>query len=94
MAIEDAVVLADRLASAATSEAGLAAGLADYVQARRDRTARMIKTASANREAKTAGPIRRRVNDAVMPFALRHFYEKATAWLYTEAPPLRSRSPR
>jgi hypothetical protein len=44
----------------------------------------MIKAASANRDAKTAGPIGRVIRDAVMPFALRHFYEKGTAWLYTD----------
>jgi 2-polyprenyl-6-methoxyphenol hydroxylase-like FAD-dependent oxidoreductase len=80
MAIEDAVVLAARLTGASTLEAGLA----DYVQARQARTAKMIKTASANREAKTAGPIGRRVRDVVMPIVLRHFYERATGWLYTD----------
>jgi 2-polyprenyl-6-methoxyphenol hydroxylase-like FAD-dependent oxidoreductase len=80
MAIEDAVVLAARLTGASTLEAGLA----DYVQARQARTAKMIKTASANREAKTAGPIGRRVREVVMPIVLRHFYERATGWLYTD----------
>lgn len=90
MAIEDAVVLAERLAAAMKPDTQLSqpmgadAGLADYVQARRDRTAKMIKAASANRDAKTAGPVARQMRDVMMPFFVRHFYERATAWLYAD----------
>jgi len=88
MAIEDAVVLADRLADATS----LDAGLADYVRVRRARTAKMSKTATANRDAKTAGALARRMNDVLMPFFIRHFYEKATAWLYADLELGRARS--
>jgi salicylate hydroxylase len=85
MAIEDAVVLADRLSPAARSGSAedLKTGLEQYVQLRQARTAKMVKTGAANRDAKTAGPIRRTMNDLIMPFVFRHFYEKATAWLYS-----------
>ncbi len=78
MAVEDAVVLAGLLA---TSPAP--AALAAYDQARRARIGRMAKAASKNRDAKTAGPIRRRLNDVLMSVALRHFHDRATGWLYT-----------
>lgn len=78
MAIEDAVVLAQRLATAPVS-----AALAAYEEARRPRITKMLKASGDNRAMKTRGPIRRRVNDTVMSFGLKHFYEKATAWLYT-----------
>jgi salicylate hydroxylase len=80
MAIEDALVLAKQLDGAANLEAALAG----YAQARRTRTAKMIKAATANRDAKTAGPLARRVSEVMMPFFIRHFYEKATAWLYAD----------
>ncbi|HYQ63634.1 NAD(P)/FAD-dependent oxidoreductase [Actinophytocola sp.] len=75
MAIEDTVVLAQRLA---TDPA-----LAAYDAARRDRIGKMLKAGHDNRaRKKAAGPVRRRVTDAVMSFGLKHFYEKATGWLY------------
>ena len=83
MAVEDAVELGQRLGAVTTSDAAaLEQALAGYVGARRTRTAKMITMANANRDAKTAGPIGRRVNDLIMPFFLRHFFEKNTAWLY------------
>ena len=57
--------------------------LAGYDKQRRLRVAKMVKAASNNRGAKTAGPVQRRLNDLIMPFFFRHFYEKATAWLHT-----------
>jgi salicylate hydroxylase len=78
MAIEDAVVLARSL--------GLAPSIPDaltrYDKARRARVGKMTKAASVNRDAKTKGPIGRRLSDLMMPIVFRHFYQKATGWLY------------
>ncbi|MBW8486458.1 FAD-dependent oxidoreductase [Actinomadura parmotrematis] len=84
MAIEDAAVLAHAL----RARGGVAAGLASYEADRRERVASLVKMAAANRDAKTAGPVARRVRDAVMPVVLRLFYERSTAWLYTREPVL------
>ncbi|ABG97030.1 hypothetical protein RHA1_ro05249 [Rhodococcus jostii RHA1] len=43
----------------------------------------MAKAARTNRDAKTSGPLARRLRDLVMPIAFGHFYERATTWLYT-----------
>ncbi|MGV9771981.1 FAD-dependent monooxygenase [Streptosporangium sp. NPDC003464] len=79
MSIEDALVLAQALAGATT----IPAGLETYARRRRARVARMVKAAGDNRDAKTAGPIGRRLNDLIMPIFFRHFHEKATGWLYS-----------
>ncbi|NDU77004.1 hypothetical protein GWI34_30955 [Actinomadura sp. DSM 109109] len=78
MAIEDAIVLARALRDGAVPDA-----LAVYERERRARVARMVKSAGANRDAKTAGPLARRARNLVMPPAMRLFYERGTAWLYT-----------
>jgi 2-polyprenyl-6-methoxyphenol hydroxylase-like FAD-dependent oxidoreductase len=79
MAIEYAVVLARALAEAdSTGE-----GLAEYDRLRRARIGKMAKAARTNRDAKTSGPLARRLRDLVMPIAFGHFYERATTWLYT-----------
>ncbi|GAA4107138.1 FAD-dependent oxidoreductase [Actinomadura miaoliensis] len=82
MALEDAVVLATALHTAGS----VPRALAEYEARRRARIARMVKAAGANRDAKTAGPIGRRVRSLVMPLVFRYGYERATAWLYTQAP--------
>ncbi|KAB2340999.1 FAD-dependent monooxygenase [Actinomadura rudentiformis] len=79
MAIEDAVVLARSLEDAPDIPAALAA----YDAARRKRIAKMVRSASTNRDAKTAGPVARRVRNVVMPVFVMLFYERATAWLFT-----------
>ncbi|GAA4579739.1 FAD-dependent monooxygenase [Planotetraspora phitsanulokensis] len=79
MAIEDAVVLAQAL----KRNTSTAAALADYDRLRRARIGKMVKMASANREAKKAGPLGRRLSDVFMPVAFRLFYTRATSWLYT-----------
>ncbi|GGL30597.1 FAD-dependent oxidoreductase [Planomonospora parontospora subsp. antibiotica] len=100
MAIEDAVVLgralreeirADRGAEGRGSGSGggaregaVAAALARYDRERRARLTKMARAASANRDAKTAGPVGRRMNELIMPLVLRHFYERTTGWLYAE----------
>ncbi|MFC5746789.1 FAD-dependent oxidoreductase [Actinomadura rugatobispora] len=78
MAVEDAVVLA----RAAATEPTVPTALAAYERDRRARTAKLVRMAAANRDAKTAGPVARRVQNIVMPLALRVFYERSTAWLY------------
>jgi 2-polyprenyl-6-methoxyphenol hydroxylase-like FAD-dependent oxidoreductase len=79
MAIEDAIVLTQRLAAEPVHSA-----LAAFEQARRPRINKMLKAGQDNRaRKKAAGPVRRRVTDAVMSFGLKHFYGKATSWLYT-----------
>lgn len=82
MAIEDAVVLARWLRQADTVEAALAG----YDQDRRARTGKLARSAAANRDAKTAGPIAGRMRDLMMPFFFNRFYGKATSWLYTYDP--------
>lgn len=87
-ALEDALVLARSLAS----EPSAASALAAYDTARAHRTAKMVKAAGGNRDAKTAGPLARRMRDLAMPLGVRLFFERATAWLYThdcgELPPV------
>ena len=79
MAIEDTVVLARRLGTERT----VAAALAAYDEERRERTAKLAKSASANRDAKTAGPVAARIRDLMMPVFFSRMYPKATDWLYT-----------
>jgi hypothetical protein len=44
----------------------------------------MVKAGQDNRaRKKVPGPVRRRVNETVMSFGLKHFYAKAMGWLYT-----------
>lgn len=79
MAAEDAVVLAQQLV-----DAPVPAALAAFEQARRPRITKMLKAGQDNRaRKKAAGPLRRNLTDTVMSFGLKHFYEKATGWLYT-----------
>jgi 2-polyprenyl-6-methoxyphenol hydroxylase-like FAD-dependent oxidoreductase len=82
MAIEDAVVLAQQLATASSIPAALSAD----DRSRRARIAKLVKAASHNRDAKTAGPLGRAAGNLLMPVFFRFFYERATAWLYTHDP--------
>ena len=82
MALEDAVVLGRRLSeSSSVSDA-----LASFTTDRRIRLGKMTKAASANRDAKTAGPVAARLRDLVMPITFNRFYERATGWLYDYDP--------
>lgn len=78
MAIEDAVVLTQRLAAAPVP-----AALTAYEQIRRPRITKMLKAGKDSRARKTRGPVRARLTDTIMSFGIRHFYGKATDWLYT-----------
>jgi 2-polyprenyl-6-methoxyphenol hydroxylase-like FAD-dependent oxidoreductase len=82
MAIEDAVALARALAAAGEVPAALAA----FDRARHDRTGKLAKTAAANRDAKTAGPVATRLRDIFMPFFMGRFYDRATGWLFDYDP--------
>ncbi|HEV2638743.1 MAG TPA: FAD-dependent oxidoreductase [Actinocrinis sp.] len=79
MAIEDAVVLARRLHTEPTIEAALTA----YDQERQPRAGKLAKAATANRDAKTAGPIAAHMRDLITPLFFTRMYPKATDWLYT-----------
>jgi salicylate hydroxylase len=82
MAIEDAVELARQFRRAAT----VAAALAGYEQARRERAGKMAKIAAGNRDAKTAGPAAARLRNLIMPMLFGRLYERATGWLYDYDP--------
>jgi len=91
MAMEDAVVLARELAAADSIPAGLAA----FDRMRHPRSGKLAKTETANRDAKTAGPITTRMREMIMPHVFNRFYEKATSWLYEYDPgSLPARQPR
>jgi 2-polyprenyl-6-methoxyphenol hydroxylase-like FAD-dependent oxidoreductase len=82
MALEDAVVLAREISR---TESILAA-LTSFDEVRGRRLDKMTATASANRDAKIAGPIASRLRNAFMPYFFPRFYEKATGWLYDYDP--------
>ncbi len=91
MAMEDAVVLAAELAAAD----GIPAGLAAFDRQRHPRSGKLAKIETANRDAKTAGPIASRIRELIMPHVFNRFYEKATGWLYDFDPgTLSARQPR
>ncbi|MBE1532321.1 FAD-dependent oxidoreductase [Actinomadura algeriensis] len=81
MALEDAVVLGHELA-AASGDGGVAAALARFDGQRHARTAKLAKSAAANRDAKTSGPVAARLREVFMPLFFNRFYERATGWLY------------
>jgi salicylate hydroxylase len=78
MALEDAVILARRLADNGTIPQALAAFDAE----RQPRAGKMARMEAKNRDAKTAGPIAARMREVIMPHVFSRFYEGATGWLY------------
>jgi 2-polyprenyl-6-methoxyphenol hydroxylase-like FAD-dependent oxidoreductase len=82
MAIEDAIVLGRELAGAGA----ITACLRSFDGLRRERLGKMAKSASANRDTKTAGPLAARMRDLIMPITFNWFYERATGWLYDYDP--------
>lgn len=76
MALEDAVVLADALATHGVH------GLAGYEQARRKRVEKIVTNGARSSSAKIPGPVGRRVQEAMLR-ALFHTVvtEKSTAWI-------------
>jgi 2-polyprenyl-6-methoxyphenol hydroxylase-like FAD-dependent oxidoreductase len=75
LAIEDAVVLAQCLRDAPDA----AAALARYERTRRERVERIVKWAARVNSSKAAGPVGRRIRDAVMPLVLRMTADSAAA---------------
>ncbi len=91
MAMEDAVVRARELAG----EDSVPEALAAFDRQRHARSGKLAKTETANRDAKTAGPIATRMRETIMPHVFGRFYEKATSWLYDyELGSLPARQPR
>ncbi|QFY05828.1 FAD-dependent oxidoreductase [Nonomuraea phyllanthi] len=82
MAVEDAIALARELSATADIPAALAA----FDRIRHDRTGKLARSAAANRDAKTAGPVAARLREIMMPFFFNRFYEKGTGWLYDHDP--------
>lgn len=82
MAIEDAIALAQALGSGS----GLEASLEAYAAQRRPRVKKLLGQAEDNRGMKRAGPIKRRVQAAMMRIFIPLVYEKATGWLYDYRP--------
>jgi salicylate hydroxylase len=82
MAIEDAIALARQL----QARPSVPAALAGFDQVRRARVGKMAKSAAANRDAKTAGPVAARLREMVMPLVFNRMYERATGWLYDYDP--------
>jgi salicylate hydroxylase len=79
MAIEDAIVLAKCLSTVAN----VGEALARYERLRRPRVERVLEGGKANSEAKTLGPLQKRVADLVAPIFFRFFYRRSTEWLFT-----------
>jgi salicylate hydroxylase len=82
MAVEDALALA----AAVQRAPSLPEALAAYEAARRPRVAKVLRTDGGNRGTKRAGPVRRRVQELVMPLVVNHGYARATAWLFDHRP--------
>jgi salicylate hydroxylase len=80
VAMEDAVVLARRLAVAAPGS--IPQALAAFDRERHPRVGKLAKMETSNRDAKTAGPIGARLREMIMPHVFNRFYEKTTGWLY------------
>ncbi|MWB97812.1 FAD-dependent monooxygenase [Agromyces seonyuensis] len=79
MALEDAVVLAARL----RDEATLAAAFASFETARRARVERIVADGARSSSSKTAGPIARIFQDAMLRWVFRHLVtERSTAATY------------
>jgi 2-polyprenyl-6-methoxyphenol hydroxylase-like FAD-dependent oxidoreductase len=78
LAIEDAVLLAKCLRDHPSPTAAVSA----FETLRQPRTARMLKAAGANLDAKVAGPLAARARDIMMPFFFKRFAEKGSAWMY------------
>jgi salicylate hydroxylase len=82
MAIEDALSLAAML----QAEPQVTAALRRYEADRRPRITKVLATAEDSRGAKKAGPVKRRVQAAMMRIFVPMVYEKATGWLYSYEP--------
>ena len=79
MAIEDAIVLAKCL----KSSPNVTEALVRYERFRRPRVERVLEGGKANGEAKTWGPLQKRIADLIAPIFFRFFYRRSTEWLFT-----------
>jgi 2-polyprenyl-6-methoxyphenol hydroxylase-like FAD-dependent oxidoreductase len=79
MAFEDAVVLGQALASAASVPAGLAA----YEEIRRPRVQKVVQAGRRNGSGKAAGPVGAAIRDVMMPPMMRLLYRNGhpQAWI-------------
>jgi 2-polyprenyl-6-methoxyphenol hydroxylase-like FAD-dependent oxidoreductase len=84
IALEDAVVLARAVAAA--GPAGVRVALAAFDAERQARTRKLARTAAANRDVKTAGPVAARLREIMMPVIFPRVFERATGWLYDYDP--------
>lgn len=83
LALEDAVVLAASLREAHEAGAAPASAFAAFESARRARVEKIVADGARSSSAKTAGPVARVFQDAVMRFAFRYLVtEKAMARTY------------
>jgi salicylate hydroxylase len=82
MAVEDGLALAASLQRAGS----VAEALSAFEAARRPRVTKVLRTADGNRGTKQAGPVRRRVQELVMPLVMPVVYARATAWLFDHRP--------
>jgi 2-polyprenyl-6-methoxyphenol hydroxylase-like FAD-dependent oxidoreductase len=81
MALEDAVVLASCLRKVDSTEPSRA--FAAFEAQRRERVERIVAQGARSSSSKTAGPVARVFQDAVLPFVFRHFVTDAgQAWVY------------
>lgn len=81
MALEDAVALASCLRKTTAADPG--AAFAAFEAQRRDRVERIVKQGARTSSSKTAGPIARVFQDAMLRFVFRHVVTDAgQAWVY------------
>ncbi|MBO0926257.1 FAD-dependent monooxygenase [Cellulomonas sp. zg-ZUI199] len=79
IALEDAVVLAQALRDCPDTRTALVT----YEHARRARVERVVSAGARSGSAKIAGPVGRRVQEAVMPLVFRYLVtDRSTAWMY------------
>ena len=82
MAVEDAVVLADALASSRATGPDLAAGLAAYEQRRRARVERIVKAGARSSSSKIPGRVGRVFQEAVLRLVFGVFVtDRSVAWM-------------
>ena len=79
LALEDAVVLAASLRDAGSAEGGFTA----YERVRRSRVEKVVRDGARSSSSKTAGPVGRVVQDAMMRMIFRHVVtDRSQAWKY------------
>lgn len=83
MALEDAVVMASCLKNAQARSQSPAVAFASFEAARRTRVERIVADGARSSRAKTAGPVARVFQDAMLRLVFRHVVTpKSTAFMY------------